>query len=244
MKYIDKNDVEINKLFNWGDVLEIKNTKGELLLKVYMRVIGDAELNRARVFSLRKSAEMRKKLQESDSDERLAFIPEIDVVGKETIIEAMLLAKVRDITSKATRELDIKMPKEPGADATLEEQEKFQAEVDAWPDALEKTINKAITKEMEKERKRYQSLPDNQLNKEYERLSIERLCETEMYTIFQDMCVFFSCYKDENYKHKLFNSFDEFLSLPSIIKERLLDFYNTLTIDLENLKKLPEVTPL
>ena len=45
MKSVDKNDVDISKLFNWGDKLVINNSSGKPIFTCYLRVIGDADLN-------------------------------------------------------------------------------------------------------------------------------------------------------------------------------------------------------
>jgi hypothetical protein len=242
MKSLEKNDVDISRLFHWGDVLEINNLMGETVIRIYMRVIGDADVNRARVFALRKSAEMRKRLRDPKSDEHLAYLPDFDTVNKEDLVESLLLMRIKDVTSQSTRSLEFKIPLEPDVDASLEEQEKYQKEMDDWPDKVDKMLKKAITKSMDKERERCMALTEKELIKEYTQATIERLCENEMFSAFQDICVYFSCYRDKKYKTKMFKSVEEFQNLPSEIKEKIVDFYNSLAIDLESLKKLPEAT--
>ena len=64
---IEKNDVDISKLFNWGKAFEIVGEDGVVDV-VYMRVLGDADINKARVFALRESAKLRRALRNPDSD--------------------------------------------------------------------------------------------------------------------------------------------------------------------------------
>lgn len=237
MKSIEKNDIDISKLFSWGSSLTLKNKHGDDVLTVYMRIIGDADVNRARVIALRKSAELREKLKTPGSDERVALLPSMKEIEKEKIIETMLFMTLKDLSSVAEKNLVLKYPQEPDSDATLEEQEEYQKQVDDWPNTLQTKISESLEKEVAIERKRLQQLSENKLKTEYEDLWINRLCEVEMYNSFQDICVVFGSYKDADYKRKLFNSIDDFQNLPTEVKEQLLDFYATLIIDIDELKK-------
>ncbi len=236
MKDLEKNDVDISKLFNWGDSIEIIASNGKKV-KVYVRLVGDFEVSKARVYALRKSAELRKKLRDPTTDEYLAFIPELTENDKDKIIEILVLLNIKELTNRAENNLNLKYPKEPPSDAPLEELEKYQEEIDNWPKTVEKEISKALDKEIEAERKLYKDKGIEELKEEYVNIMINKACEAEMYSSFQDMCVYFACYKDKNYKERLFNSIDEFLNLPSSIKNTLIDFYNTLTINMDELKK-------
>jgi hypothetical protein len=235
MKNIDKNDVDISTLFNWGTELEINTPKGPM--KFWMRVIGDADLNRARVYGLRNSADLRKKLKDSESDERRALVPDFDVTDKEKVVEATILYMISDLTDRAQKDLDLKYPQEPNSEADLEEHEKFQKEVDAFPAYVEKEIKKRYDKEVTKEKRRLNKLSDDELLKEYEETLINKLCENEMMKSFQDMCVFFASYKDEYYQERLFPNVETFQNLPTETKDQFYVFYTTLSPPTEELKK-------
>ena len=243
IKSIEKNEVNIIKLFNWGDKFDIKNSGGEVVFTAWIRVVGEHDINMARVYSLRKSAELRKKLKTEGTDERLGLLPEIEVAEKDKVIETIILLTIRDISDRSVKNMEVKYPKEPDSDVTLEEQEDYQKKVDNWPQYIEKKIQGLIEKESNVERKRLNKLSPEELKKEYETLMINRLCENEMYNNFQDMCVYSSCYRDSKYRNRLFHSIEEYQNLPSVIKERLAEFYSSLTIDTDELKKLPEATP-
>lgn len=236
MKDLEKNDVDISKLFNWGDSIEIPTSDGKSM-KVFVRLIGDSEIGRARVYALRRSAELRQKLRDPTTDEYIAFIPELVEEDKEKIIEILVYLKIKEITNRAESNLSIKYPKEPPSDASLEELEKYQKEIDNWPKTVEKAISKALDKEIELEKSLYKDKTIEDLKKEYIEVMINKACEAEMYSAFQDMCTYFACYKDSGYKHRLFSSINEFLDLPPTIKNLLIDFYNTLTISMDELKK-------
>jgi hypothetical protein len=234
---IEKNNINISKLFTWGKKFEISDNNGQRLSDIFIRIVGDEDLNKSRVYALRKSAEIRKKLKEIDSDERLAFIPEKTLEDKELYVENIVLSKMRDLASRATSELQFNIPKEPDSTATLEEQEEYQKLLDEFPQKREDQIRDSIKAELEKEREKISEKSLDDIFSEYERILISQVCETEMISKFRDMCVFFGCYSDRNFKNKFFDSIEEFQNIPTDIKSQLLEFYSELEINSEDLKK-------
>ena len=235
MKDIEKNDVDISKLFEWGARMTLATPKKDV--DVWVRVVGDADVNKARVYALRKSAELRKKLINRDSDERIAMIPELDKESKPKVVELLLTLLIKGISADALDNLDIKYPAELRSDASLEEQEKHQAIIDGFPEYVEGLTKKAIDKGVSKERKRLNKMSMDRLEDLYVDTLIEQLCEAEMYQSFQDKVVYFACFLDEAYTVPLTTDFDDFLNLPTEAKTALADFYGTLTVDIDALKK-------
>ena len=76
MTFLEKSDINISTLFNWGKKFSLVDKNNTEIYEVYIRLVGDAEYGRSRVYALRKSSELRKKLNNLESDERIAFIPE------------------------------------------------------------------------------------------------------------------------------------------------------------------------
>ena len=235
MKEIDKNDVKISKLFSWGSEFEMDTLQGKLTF--WMRIIGDAELNRARVYGLRQSAILRKKLKTEGTDERLALIPELEFDEKEKIIEAIVLYMVTELTDRGQKKLDLKYPKEPDSEASLEDHEKFQEELDKWPAHVEKELRKSYDKEVTIEKRRLNKLSEEELLKEYEETLINKLSENEFLRGFQEMCVYCATYTDDTYTERVFDSIEEFQNLPTNIRDKFLAFYASLSIPTEELKK-------
>jgi hypothetical protein len=212
---IEKGDVDLSKLFHWGKQFEITDRFGKKVMDVYLRLVGDAELNRARIFAIRKSSELRKKLKEENSEERLVFIPDLDE-NKQDLIDRISVLKIKEFTQAASKEVSIPLPKEPKSDAPLEEIEQYQEKVDRYSeirmDAIQNNVrdrlgvlNISLTKE-----------DISWLKKEYERLIINELCEQEMVKKFRDSCAYYGSFRDENYTYRLFNTFDDFDNLPTL----------------------------
>jgi hypothetical protein len=237
MQEIEKNDVDISKLFTWGKKFEITDEDQKGFWNVYIRIIGDADLNKSRVAALRASAILRRKLHEKDSDERLAYIPDFELLDRDVLVETVLTTLLREVTTKVMKNMNETLPVEPDEDSTLEEQEKYQKEVDGWSENRTKRIQILIENELEKERKILQEKSLEELSKIYEKYTINNLCEEEMYRIFSEMRAFMGSYADENFTIKVFKDFEQFNSMPAFIKNQFINAYLSLDIKTEELKK-------
>lgn len=239
-KTIEKNDIDISKLFAWTKETTV-NFYGKDI-PVFLRLVGDADINRARVFALRKSAELRRKLRDSSSDEYFAFIPEKNVATTDELINGILALRSREIVSDANREVKLPYPAELSSDATLEEQEKYQQAVDEYPMKVELLVRDFVTSKLEAEDTHLRSLDKEKLYTKYVDLAVNNLCESEMLKRYREMCTYFGVYSDKKFIKRLFEDFEQFDNLPSDIKNQLITEYLTLELDGEVLKKLPEVT--
>jgi hypothetical protein len=232
---IERNDVDISKLMTWRKDFTLFDHEGNAY-KVYIRLVGDAEINQARVYALRKSAELRKKLRDPESDEYFAYIPMLELLTKDRIVDSLIYYRIGDVQTKAYKDVRVDIPKEPNSEATLEEHEEYQKLIDAYPAKVKEAVNKFVENELEKFRK---DAKKRSLESLYDELVIEmtdHVCETEMLAAYRDKCAFFGTYKDVEYKERLFGSFDDFLNLPTDTKSKILECYNSLEQLGDNLK--------
>lgn len=236
MNTIDKEDVNIKKLFYWHKPVEIFDDADEVILKVYMRVVGDSELQQARAAALRESAKFRKLLK-NDEDTRLSYIPEYEDYTTEDLISAILALLTPEVTRDAVLNVTVPMPKEPKSDADLEEQEEYRKKVDEWPLLRKKAIDDCVLNKLTEYEKIYKEYARDKLEEEHERLLISELCKNKMINTFRDYCIYFGVYSDENFTSRYFNNFEEFINLPTSYKEQFINAYETLDIDTEELKK-------
>lgn len=233
---IDKNDVDISKLFYYHDKFDLELKNGEKI-SVYMRVVGDAELNQARVFALRESANLRKKLRTENSDEALAYLPDLDILDKDGLVKTILASVYSNIIREANNEVKFNLPAEPKSTSSLEEQEEYQEKIDNFDKEYNQLLMDKIEELIKIEETRLQNLSEEQLRKEALNKVINQICELKMIERFQEMCTYFATYKDDKYKERMFQSFEQFDNLPKAIKEQLIMFYNKLEIDEVTLKK-------
>lgn len=243
MPVIEKNDTDISKLFHWSDKFIITDRYGNEVVTAYIRLIGDAELNRARVQAIRASKELRTKLKTEGTDERIVFIPEIEDITREQLIELILIQKVREFSQDAMKEVSIPVPVEPHSESDLEKQEKYQTEIDNYESVRVDKIKQITTNKVENYRGTLNGRTDIELGREYEKLVINDLCEQEMIKKFRELCVYFGSFSDEEHTKYLFDNFNQFDNLPTEVKQQFLDSYQQLEISIDFLKRSLEVTP-
>ena len=232
----EKNDVDISSLFYYRKPVEVITKDAEPVI-FYMRLVGDAELQRARVKALRDSRKLRDALKNPESDEHLAFIPSVKDLSREKLVEIILLSKIKEISTKIVDEVNVPFPEELSSDATLEEQEEYQKEIDEYPSKRESLVKEKIVKEAAKAKEELLKKNEDVLKKEYLLSLRNELCEIELTKSFYDHIIFFSLYKEDEYKKPLFKSFEEYLNLPQEIKEQLLEEYRNLELGMDELKK-------
>lgn len=236
----ERNDVNITPLFSWGKSFELVDQDEMPIMKVFMRLVGDADLNRARIYALRMSAEKRKSLADKNSDDHIAFIQEEGALEHERLLGLCVLFSSKDISQRALKEINIPFPKEPRSDAKLEEFEKYQEKIDKYPEIREAAIREFVTKELASLEERLKAYSDHDLYLLYIELITNTLCEEVMLAAFTERCVYCGTYKDKEYKTKLFNSFEEFQNQDSYLKEQFVAAYEELEIPMGELKKLRE----
>lgn len=238
----EKNDVDISKLFNWGRVFVLENSEGQEEALVYMRLLGDADVNRARVYALRKSAELRKELSDTNSDMRWATIKQMDAMEMDDIVNYILIFSMREIQNAALKQVDVPFPKPPKANATLAKLEKYQKEVDDYPEKRAAEVNKFMQKEVEKLKNFLSAEPKETLYKRYVNTLIDEFCEREALRAYTDMEVYLGCYRDDEYKERFFEDFESFDNLPEQQKTEFKTAFSKLNIGMDDLKKLREAT--
>ena len=239
---VEKNDVDISKLFVWGKRYDIVDNAGEVVYTVYMRLPGDADLNRTRVYALRKSQELRKKLRDVNSDERLLYIKDLEEMSRDELMYSVIALSMREINQRATREVKIPRPKAPKSDAKLEKMEKYQEELDNFPKKYQEAFQKFIKTEVDKLKKALENQNEDELYKMYVRLQIDEFCELEAFRAYKEMEIFLGCYKDPDYEDRVWDTFEKYENFDPNMKAELKAAYDTLEVRMDELKKLQEAT--
>ena len=233
---VEKNDVNVDRLFAWSRESSIIGKDGKEM-KIFLRLLGDADINRARVLSLRKSAELRKALKTENSDERLAYIPSRDELNKDILQSSVVALTMRELTQQVIRDIVVKRPKDPSSDATTEELEKYQKEVDEYPAKRDVAIRAELEKLVNRRKDELEKESEDNLYGMYLSALIKELCEQELLKRFKEYCVFFGTYTDKKLTKRLFTDFNEFDNIPSGLKEKLITEYSLIEIESEELKK-------
>lgn len=242
---IEQNDVDIHELFKWRKEVTIEDEITNQSVTLYLRLVGDSNVGKARAYALRKSGELRKSLRDTDSNERASLITSINELShedKKSFIQILLFLKIEEHQTQSMKNVDLASPTPPGTDASLEEQEEYQQEIDEFPSKFTDAMSEKTTELQEEEEKRLKTLSEKQLQKEYESLIINRLCVEEMAIRFYEMVVYNGTFKTSKYKKLAFKSFADFQDVAPTLKERLIVDYKNLEMGIGALKKLPEAT--
>jgi hypothetical protein len=149
---------------------------------------------------------------------------------------------MREISKEASANVKIKRPKEPKSDSTLEEVEKFQEEVDAYPTKVRKALETYMAKGMEKLKKILQKKSTEELYEQYRKFTIDEMCEMAATRAFKDMEIYLGCYKDDTYETLFFDSFEQYENLQTDMKINFRAAYEKLNFPMDDLKKLREAT--
>ena len=237
MKSVDKNDVDISVLFNWSQPLEIKDNHNKVVLTVQQRVVSDAELNQSRVIALRRSSEHRNKLLTEGTNERIALVPQKETLEKESLIMATLSFVLKDLHREVLNEVLVPFPREPSSDASLDEHETYQKEVDNWSAKRTDKIRASVEEKSLQKEKELRKWSFDKLYDTYVRLLVDRECEMIFYDTFNAHLAYLSTYIDLRLKKRAFASFDQFNQLPTRIRNQFVEAYQRLDIDMDELKK-------
>jgi len=239
---IEKNDVDISELFRWNKEVEVQDVFTQSKVTFYMRLLGDADLGKARVYGYRKSAELRKKLKDADSDERIALLAELaDFADAEIILRTIEILRIPEIYQSAVKNVNVKEPKEPEED-DLQTWEEFQAEVDSYSERFRNAVDKEAEKMRNNDLKVLEKKTKDELYAIYENEIIGKVCQEEMNNAFYNMAIYLSSYKDNKFKTLSFKSFDSYNNVHPTLKSRLKEEYQSLELGIDVLKKLQGVT--
>lgn len=231
-----KNDLA--NLFRWNTEVEIKDREGNVVTKLYVRLVGDVDYNQAQQYGLVASRVLRKTLKDKNSTGHKALFLDIEDRSKDELIFGILLAEISNFRDLAVADLgtEIFETKVPEDADTLEERENQQ-------EAEEKLTNekteKLRTKMEEKSEERKKELEDKdvkELKEIFVESSINAKCLDEFSTAFREYCIFAGTYSDKSFKESAFNDFDEFRNTSPNLKRQLIDAYLQLELSGEQLK--------
>jgi hypothetical protein len=212
-------------------------------INVYLRVIGDDDLEASHRAARLHSATIRKQLQDKTSDlykDRVEPIMEASREDCESIVSQYRASNLEsEARANVTRPDAVTLEEiaiDPDA-ATLEEQEKLdaaQAKQDEEYEAALKEyvdVRKAIIDAEIKE----MSLDDLRTVAKEEIGGVIAL--SEFFNELMEQKLFRGAYTDKTYKHKAFDSIEEIKKTAPVIRQQLFDAYLELEFDPDKVKK-------
>lgn len=233
-------------LFKWSHDWVMTDSTGVPLtlegkeVRVYQRVIGDADLQLARETALRASALQRKKLEEDISFDRAVLIPNYSYMDKGEIVALIVLLELPELRRQAEKELVFPYPEAPPSSASLEDQEDYQESIDTYFDRRDEQLKELINKNVEIRKQELNKLNKQQLRTHHESASIDSSCRDVFLTILNEFMAYRGTYLDAEHTKRAYSSFNSFRNASPVAKRQVVSKYAELELKGDQLKKSPE----
>jgi len=227
---------KLSKLFRWSRKIDIKD--GEKVLDtVYLRLVGDNDYQESRDMALKHSKMMRVALRNKDSAEHKSNFGDIDSLTKDEMIMGITIGELSNYRDEALMNLPEKDKPELPDNATLEQQELFDAQVKKTREDRVQSIADYIEKKSEERKTELLKIEDIvQIKSLYVTSVINIRCEEEFTKTFREYQIYKGTFKDEVMTELAFDSFDEFLNSAPQLKSLLMSAYINLELTGEDLK--------
>lgn len=230
-------NLKIEDLFRWKGELNITDNEGNVIETLYQRVVGDADIHRARIQALKSSNLLRKALKDENSDDYLANIPLKEDQTLDAMIAFIIMntyGSFRDVAVENIKEVKVKEPK---SNADLEQQEEYVEKVEEAKGTFEQKVNESIKKQSQELETELRAKSVDEVFNIYVTHIVKYLCNKRMMEVYIEYCTFFGTFSDKNLSEKRFETIEDFRNLASRWKQRLMDSYQNLELGLEEVKK-------
>lgn len=242
--------LKIADLLKWRTAVILNDQNGNPILDdkknpvtVYLRVIGDNDLEEAHRQARIRSATIRKELSDSTSDTYKDRVAPIMEATREDCIGIIMQYRTSNLDAEArvntVRPELVKLEEvavEPDA-PTLEEQERLDSEQEAqdkeYSDALKnyvETRTAVIKAEVE-------AMSDDELRETAKTEISGVIALAEFFTALMEQKIFRGTFTDKTCKERAFDSIEEVREANSTIRQQLMDAYLELEYDPDKVKK-------
>jgi len=203
---------------------------------VWMKLPGDANINRARVKGLHAGIAFREALEDEKSVESKAYIPDASKKTKSELLDVTLALMIPEFNLKAMREISIPYPSEP-TDPSIESMSEYQKEVDAYSAKFSAELVDLVTAMTEVEKKRLNKATKAQVLDVYRESIISELHANRFDSVYKGWCIHFAAFRDEACTKRIFETYEDYDNAPVIMKTQFIEFLNDLDISSADLKK-------
>jgi hypothetical protein len=231
--------MDISNLFKWKKKYVIKAPDGKPLttddgeeLYVYLRVIGDNDLDHAKRYSLRQVSKLRVEY-ELDPDQ---VLPDFNEFTVEQLASLLVLNEASEIYKRAEREVQIEYPTQ--KDSTkLEDAEEYVKLSDTYFERLAEKVDEVAQQGLEARIEYYKQKSKKDLIIGARKAYIEKILEGDLAKITNDAILYFCVFEDEDCTKKVFSDIDEVRNAAPYLKEQLYREYSDLVLSDRELKK-------
>lgn len=231
--------MDISKLFKWKMSYTIRGDNGKPLLDIegneitiYLRIIGDNDLDRAKKYALRQSRKLRADYRQDPQQ----ILPDFYEYSNEQLASIIIINEATDIYKQAEREAEVKYPQNKES-VSLEDAEEYEAQMSEYFDLLVDKIEEKAKAALEIRFQYYKNMATNVLIEKAQYTYINKVVEGDMAKIYNDAILFYSVYTDEECTKKSFKTIEEVRNSAQFLKEQLYKEYTKLVLKDTELKK-------
>jgi hypothetical protein len=231
--------MDIAKLFKWKTAYTILGASGTPVLDdtgveitVYIRVIGDNDLDEAKKYALRESKKLRTQYREHPED----ILPDVDSLTQSELAALVVLNEASYLYKQAERDTTIPYPNSMDS-LHIEDEEVFLEKLDSYFEDLVAAIDEKAQKLFTDRKTYYETLSLDVLQARAKNTYIDRLIEADLVKLYNDAILYYAIYYDEACTEKVFKDIPEVRNSSKVLKEQLYTEYSKLVLTDTDLKK-------
>lgn len=242
--------LKIADLLKWRTSVILLDADGNPVLDddekpvvVYLRIIGDNDLEEAHRQARIHSAKVRKELQDSTSDMFQDRVLPIMEASREDCIGIIMQYRTSNLDAESranTVRPELATIDEVAVDAdapTLEEQEQLDTENDRVDNEYTERLKEYVETRTAVIRAELDELSDEEINKIATEEISGVLALAEFFTVLMEQKILRASYLDKTYKEKAFSNLEEVRETSPTIRQQLFDAYLELEYDPDKVKK-------
>ena len=231
--------MDISKLFKWKIAYVIKGDDKKPFLDpdgntvtVYLRVIGDNDLDRAKKYALRQSRKLRADYRQDPQQ----VLPDFYEYSNDQLATLIVMNEATDVYKQAEKDSEVKYPHQTES-VSLEDAEEYEAQMSEYFDLLLEKIEENAKAALEVRYEHYRKMDTSVLTEKAQYTYINKIVEGDMAKIYNDAILFYSVYTDEECTEKAFSSVEDVRNSAQFLKEQLYREYTKLVLKDTDLKK-------
>jgi len=231
--------MNISKLFKWIKEFTLLGTNGEPILDendkeitVYIRVIGDNDLDEAKKYALRESRKLRNKYRENPEE----VLPDMNSLSLSELASLVVLNEASFLYKQAERDTVIPFPTVPTS-MHVEDEERYLEKLDTYFEDLIVAIDEKAQKLFNDKKAYYEAMPMDKLMIRANNTYIDKIVELEIVKFYNDAILYYAIYEDKDCTVKVFKDIDDVSNSAKFLKEMLYTEYSKLVLSDLELKK-------
>ena len=222
-------DALMTKLFSWKNHITIEG------VDFYLRVVSDHVIDDARREALLAARKLRRTLRDTDSDDYLIYLDPLADLEDDGLRNLIIVVAMREVMREYLNTNPRPIIEPLGDNPTQEEQETYEETKENREGEYLAEMESYVANWRTDFEAGLQKRPRDYLLNMAKANRVDQICEEKFSSVFEDYVVANSIYTDDKYKTRMF-TLEQYKELPSDIRLKLRDAYNSLSVSPEQIK--------